>query len=126
MKKVLYSALCAVILVTTSANGSLVMVYRLKNQLLVGEAAKGNDGAVLALLSLPNIDPNTQDAVGKTALHYTAQNGQLALSQALLLRGADPTIEDQNGETPRSLAHKRGQDEIELLLSEWFRPPVSS
>ncbi len=121
MKKVIYSALCAFIL-TSSAFGSAIKIYTFRNPLLLYTVSKGNDSAALALLSIRGTDPSTQDASGKTPLHYTAQSGRLALSQALLLRGADPTIEDNSGETPRSLAKKRGHDEIELLLSEWFRP----
>ncbi len=121
MKKFLYGALCALI-ITSTAFGNTIMLYKFRNALLVDTASKGNDAAALALLSIPGTDPNTQDSSGKTPLHYTAQNGQLALSQALLLRGADPTIKDTSGETPSSLAYKRGQHEITLLLNEWFRP----
>ncbi len=122
MKKSLYLALCALIITSSTAFCNTIMVYYFRDALLIDAASRGNDPAALALLSIPGTDPNTQDSAGKTPLHYTAQNGQLALSQALLLRGADPTIKDDSGETPRSLAHKRGQDEIELLLSEWFKP----
>lgn len=92
-----------------------VTLYLIKDSLLVRAAANGNEALVLTLLEL-EADPSTQDRSGKTALHYTAERGLLALSQALLSSGADHTIKDDAGETPRSLAQKAGQHELELLL----------
>ncbi len=126
MKKLLYGALCGVLMAPSALMANLIMIYKFRNELLVDAAAKNNDRAALALLSIAGTDPNSHDTAGKTPLHYTAENGKLALSQALLLRGADPTITDLAGDTPRSLARKKGHDEIELLLSEWFKPVQSA
>lgn len=120
--KYLTLAIVTTLAAVSTSSANLITVYYLKNPLLVQSASQNKDQTVLALLSLPNLDPNTRDSSGKTALHYAAQNGHLALTQALLLRGADPTIGDIHGETPRTLAKKANHDEIELLLSEWFTP----
>ena len=118
MKKFLYSL---VLIFAVSSSYALnthvgVMLFRMKNVFLVQAAAQGNESVVLTLLSLPGTDPSTQDASGRTALHYATEKGLLALSQALLMSGTDPTIKDSAGETARSLAIKAGQHEIELLF----------
>ncbi len=118
MKKFLYSLVLFTVVACSYALSARVGVtlFLMKDTLLVQSAAQGNEPLVLTLLSLPGIDPSTQDASGKTALHYAAEKGLLALSQALLMSGTDSTIKDRAGETARSLAAKAGQHEIELLF----------
>jgi ankyrin repeat protein len=45
---------------------------------------------------------------GDTALHYAARKGHAKIVRALLLGGADPTIEDSRGRTPWAIAHVMG------------------
>jgi hypothetical protein len=57
-------------------------------------------GSVLYLCEQGGIDPNAQDASGRTALHYACQNNDLNGVKALMLKGANSTIRDNNGSTP--------------------------
>jgi cytohesin len=52
-----------------------------------------------------------RDVAGFTALHWAALNNQEEAVQALLLAGADPTIKDNEGGTPRALADQIGHAE---------------
>jgi ankyrin repeat protein len=52
-----------------------------------------------------------RDMHGYTALHHAAMNDHEEVVQALLLVGADPTIKDNEGRTPRALAEGKGHDE---------------
>ena len=60
-------------------------------------------------------DVNAQDLRGFTALHRAAEMGHLDVLKMLLNRGAAPNPEAE-GHTPRSLAEKRGENEIMRLL----------
>jgi ankyrin repeat protein len=52
-----------------------------------------------------------RDVRGHTALHRAALMDQEEAVQALLLAGADPTIKDNEGRTPRALAEEKGHGE---------------
>lgn len=66
------------------------------------------------LLERARADPNAQTAKGRTPLHYAAskaEDGDEERREVLrVLRdwGADPEIEDRDGETARDVAQKRG------------------
>jgi len=45
---------------------------------------------------------NSQDAEGLTPLHYASSCGHLAVVRLLLQRGADPNIQDLEGDTPNN------------------------
>lgn len=54
----------------------------------------------------------------RTLLHYSADHGDEAATLALLLRGADPSFADHNGETPAHWAAWEGQyATLRLLLA---------
>lgn len=65
---------------------------------------------VLEMLIAAGMNPNKQDASGRTALHYAAMyakdtHGWVVAS--LLGYGADPLIKDAEGKTPRDVAETR-------------------
>jgi hypothetical protein len=64
---------------------------------LLRAATEGNDTAVRQLLS-QGAPVNERDDRGATALMIAARNGGLGMMQALLSRGADPTIVDNQGQ----------------------------
>lgn len=62
-------------------------------------------------------DVNARDARGFTALHRAAEMGEVEMVKLFLARGAERAPEAQ-GQTPRSLAEKRGEKEVVSLLGE--------
>ncbi len=66
---------------------------------------------------------NARDEEGRTALHYCAGNGDVALLNLLLSGGADPNLPDDNGKTPLHYAAENCYAEIiELLLAAGADP----
>ena len=61
-------------------------------------AAEGNDTLVRQLLA-QGAPSNARDERGATALMISARNGDLGMMQALLSRGADPWLGDNQGRT---------------------------
>lgn len=76
-------------------------------------ARSASASMVEMLIERGKSDPNTQTAKGRTPLHYAAskaEDGDDERREVLrVLRdwGADPTIEDKEGETARDVAQKR-------------------
>ena len=64
---------------------------------------KDNERA-LELIDSGEFDVNAQTSEGYTLLHYAADAGNLAMVEALLERGADPTIKSNAGSTPAMMA----------------------
>jgi Ankyrin repeats (many copies) len=64
---------------------------------------KQNETA-LKLVDSGAIDINMQTDEGYTLLHYAADAGNLEMVNALLARGADPTIKAKTGSTPYDMA----------------------
>ncbi|MCK4412663.1 MAG: ankyrin repeat domain-containing protein [Candidatus Eisenbacteria sp.] len=58
---------------------------------------------------------NAPDDNGFTALHKAPELGRAEVVEVLLKRGAHPDIEAM-GQTPASLARKRGQEAVAELL----------
>jgi ankyrin repeat protein len=52
-----------------------------------------------------------------TALHYVAEQGDLAMARELLQAGADPNSRGTKGETPITLASRRGNHILVALLT---------
>jgi ankyrin repeat protein len=55
---------------------------------------------------------------GNSPLHYATQAGELEAVRLLLARGADPTVENEQGESPRDLAARAGHAQIVEALDE--------
>ena len=68
-----------------------------------------------------NIDVNTPDAKGHTALILAIQRGRLDAVKMLLAHGAAPTKADAHGTTPMSAAYSRGNYEITQALQRSIR-----
>ncbi len=65
----------------------------------------GADSIALLLLTLPTspstrADPNAQDLVGNTPLHYASAHGELKVIRTLLAHGADPLLPNHYSWTP--------------------------
>jgi ankyrin repeat protein len=55
---------------------------------------------------------------GRSALHYAALDGHLAIAKRLLEGGADVTLRDDEGKTAIDIAREYGYSEVVALLSE--------
>jgi hypothetical protein len=79
-----------------------------------------------ALELVERVDPARADAQGRTALHFAAQAGAVAVATRLLARGADPAARDAEGRTPHDRAgeiwQERRQESLALLAL--LRPPA--
>jgi ankyrin repeat protein len=59
-----------------------------------------------------------RDVRGRTVLHHATMYNHEEAVQALLLAGADPTIKDNEGRTPRALADHYGKDAFEVSMPQ--------
>jgi len=79
---------------------------------------RGHEDLVKLLLTEFKANINAQDGDGSTPLHYAAMCEHLPLISALLQHGADPTIEDDTGETAAAAVRQvKGlpQETLQLL-----------
>jgi DNA-directed RNA polymerase specialized sigma24 family protein len=76
-------------------------------------AESGDIGGLQAALT-GNVDVNSLDAKGHTAL--VLMNGHVGIIRALLAHGANPNTPDSRGTTPLRAAYDRGNSDIVLLL----------
>lgn len=81
-------------------------------------AACGYDGRVQALLDAEPALLDSRDFLRRrTALHWAADRGDLAIAKLLLSRGADRALADKEGKTPLDLALAHGHADMAALLS---------
>lgn len=67
------------------------------------------------LLTLADIDPNSTDNNGKTAMHWAAQSGASLVTARLIEAGADPEIQ-WRGKTAKDIAIEEGHLETEAVI----------
>jgi len=79
----------------------------------------GHEGCVRLLLESEAIEVNATDDIGRSALHWAADFGRLAIAKRLLERGADLTLRNRDlyGKTALDDARKQGKSEVVALLS---------
>jgi serine/threonine-protein phosphatase 6 regulatory ankyrin repeat subunit B len=71
-------------------------------------AEKGHLTTVQALLSTPGIDIDDKTTDGVTALYFAAINGKEDVVKALIDKGADVNLTDNDGQTPIMAASSLG------------------
>jgi cytohesin len=96
----------------TAVNASIAETNRLLQQAVIA----GYTSDVRSIVEHSDADINSLSATGWTALHLAAFQGNLALSQFLLERGASLTIRDQKGLVPLNLAQLGGYKPVVDLL----------
>jgi len=67
-------------------------------------ATNDEDAAVIKLLVENGVDINACDAYGTTKLMQVCASGNLELAEYLLKHGADPTLQDEDGDSAREYA----------------------
>ena len=84
----------------------------------IADAAElGQRDAVLEMLN-DKVNPNAPQADGMTALHWSVENDDLQMTQALLAAGADPRAKNRYDVTPLALACTNGNAGIVSSLLE--------
>ena len=68
-----------------------------------------------------NIDVNSLDAKGRTALILAINRGHIDVVKALLAHGADANKVDSHGMSPKAAAHARGSFEIQAAIDRAAR-----
>lgn len=75
----------------------------------------GHIDCVIQLLNVPRISINVQNKLGDTALHNAAWKGRADIVDALLQKGADKTLKNNEKSTPYNLARS---PEVAKLLKD--------
>jgi ankyrin repeat protein len=66
----------------------------------IAAAQKNDPDTCLDMLNHKSIEINLPDELGNTALHYCVKNNNEEMVKELLMHGADPTIKNNEGNTP--------------------------
>jgi hypothetical protein len=74
--------------------------------------------AYLEILLRAGADPNEEKPDGWRPLHRAACNGYLEAARLLLFYGADPTLCNEDGKTPKQLADEHKHAAISCLLAD--------
>ncbi len=84
---------------------------------LLCAAARNNIEQMSTILESGNVDINTQDGDGWTALHHAVVGGSEEMLDLLLQNGADHTLPNFKGETPEILARSIGNNNFADVLA---------
>ena len=83
-------------------------------------AIRREDAAMVEVLLQPenNVEINSRCVLddSRTPLHQAALKGNVEILNAIIARGADPQILDNDGKTPRDLSKEHGHPEIVKIL----------
>lgn len=85
---------------------------------LIHAAAYNNIG-LLKWLVVQGANPDHQDRIGFSALHFAGQNRRVEVARFLLEKGANPNLQDNHGNSPLWTAVFNSMDEkgvMQLLL----------
>jgi ankyrin repeat protein len=100
----------------------LVSVGAAGRDLRLIEAAKAGDSAAVRALLRQQVDVNSREADGTTALHWAIHARYLEIVNLLVRSGADIRAENRYGVTPLALAALNGAPIIEALLEAGADP----
>ena len=116
--EVLISALVIAVAITLwsqwSGNRTTPMQFSGQDAVLEQAIAADDPAAVNSAIA-GGADVNARGAVGVTPLLYAVGTGKLRAAQALIAKGANPNLEDDEGDTAVTLAVNRYANQPELL-----------
>ena len=106
------------------ARGADTAVVNNEGFTLLMEAAWGGEEAVVEIaLNQPNVDLEARSIRGRTALLEAAEEGHKQVVEQLLARGANPAVEDTDGNTMLRWAQENGWVD---LAAQFFAFPGPS
>ncbi|CAN5419318.1 hypothetical protein BH11BAC2_BH11BAC2_08390 [soil metagenome] len=88
-----------------------------KNTSYMMQCVSWADTLAAKMLTTHDIQLNTRDRKGMTALHYAVQLNKPDFVSFLISQGASTSIKNNNGKTPVDLAKKKRNDSILSLLN---------
>jgi hypothetical protein len=80
-------------------------------------ATNGHLKVVELLLATKAVNVNSKCISGRPPIFYAAAKGYEDVVRLLLLAGADPSLVDEHGQTPISIAKQHGYDKIAKMLA---------
>lgn len=83
---------------------------------LISDAITGNLEGAIQLVDVQKVNANYRNKYGETAALFASRFGRLGMVRALILRGADPSIADEDGVTPAMAVSMRGPTMGEEIL----------
>ncbi|MDA3838253.1 MAG: ankyrin repeat domain-containing protein [Candidatus Delongbacteria bacterium] len=83
---------------------------------IVRAAYNGNIKQINNFISA-SIDVNTMNYLGRSALHYASERGNIELVEILINNGADVNLKDKNGVTPLMEASEKNVELVKSLLN---------
>jgi ankyrin repeat protein len=104
------------LLLTHGADPALASSNTMKVQPLHAAVAGRNAECVRAILD-PGADPNARQQVGYTPLMGAASAGRQDLADLLVARGADRSLQSEDGKTAASVASEHGHASLATRLS---------
>ncbi|WP_194847642.1 tetratricopeptide repeat protein [Candidatus Neptunochlamydia vexilliferae] len=113
------------ILFFLAMGGDISQLNRAGDTLLHLAAKRGLSAVFHTILTRsPANFVNKKNHLGQTPLHLAAQEGHTLLVRALCQKKGQTELVDQNGETPLSLALKKGQLSSFRFLANQATPPI--
>ena len=100
------------VLIERGASASLRSRNALDNEPLHAACAGQSPHELVTLLLDSGADVNARQHGGFTPLHEAAQNGNAALTELLLVRGANATATTDDGKTAAQLAQEAGHSDL--------------
>lgn len=120
VSKVAYAIGLAFWITAANANGEGCSMTETKGiggpRLELEEAVKNLDFDKVSNLLADGVDPNAKGALQRTALHYAARLGPIAIVEMLIDHGADVNARDNAGYTPLHRAVQSGDSTIVEVL----------
>ncbi|KAK2850280.1 hypothetical protein Q7C36_009063 [Tachysurus vachellii] len=102
-------------------NGPSVGVHCVgKGRAIVRRALQREDSVRALLDSGVNVN-RTDPSDGRTLLSTAAHNGLADITALLLCRGADPSLSDNQGQTPLTLAARQGHVGVLQVILDWIQ-----